>query len=135
MPLLYQVEHCTKAENYDLAAWLLVNVIDRELFRLGYTQLAAKQLEAVQDKVTDTKLAAGILIDLAQAYDRLGKHKKAQEVCERAKSLSRDTGKPAVHARVLGGLGQSSYNLGRLDDAIDYLQQALTISNQAGDEV
>ena len=70
---------------------------------------------------------------LAQAYQELGQYENARQTLESALQQSREVGTPVLSAKILEGLGNISFGLGKRRAAIRYFKDGLALARQEND--
>lgn len=71
------------------------------------------------------------LLSMAKAYQALGRVEKAFRLLAEAEALAEGTGDKARQALVLGSLGDAFLLTRRLEEALHYAEQAVSLARQA----
>jgi tetratricopeptide (TPR) repeat protein len=87
------------------------------------------------DHLGDTTVSADINFRASSIAEREGKWLLARTYAERARDLYDEAGDRANVGRVLNDLGGITFLLGKNDEAIDYLQQAVSVLFDAAGDV
>jgi tetratricopeptide (TPR) repeat protein len=126
-PYMLAVEHLCAAQQWERAAETLGRVNPNFVAVRGNPQALADLYERLQGKIADTHLQAVNLAGLGVVRTFLGPLDVAYSCLERAAELARQTGDRELAWRASTQLGEVCRRLGRLDEAVTILREAVDI--------
>ncbi|MHC1754303.1 MAG: tetratricopeptide repeat protein [Methanosarcina sp.] len=135
-------DHACKAEEYDLAATIILRSNIHYLLDLwGNPRTLIEMCEKLLPKdhfkdepiLKDKQIHGAVLGNLGLSYSHLGEPRKAIEYYEQALKIAREIGDRRNEGNRLRNLGSAHYILGEIRKAIEYYEQALKISRQISD--
>jgi tetratricopeptide (TPR) repeat protein len=121
------------AGDYDTAANVLSDFDFDYLLLWGHYRLLINLYLQVVERIQETKLRIGIIINLATAHRSVGDVKDSIGEYEKALALSRENESRYQEGAALGSLGNAYADLGEARKAIEFHEHALVISREIGD--
>jgi tetratricopeptide (TPR) repeat protein len=133
-PMLFEFEHRVKAGDYDAAAELLGQFDVDYLIQRGHSETALKMRQLIDGKIVDRRLQMHHIYSLACAHMIVGPVLQGMDELKQSLALARELGDSLHEVKCTGYLGGGSRRLGRLDDAMGFLDQALRLLHDASDQ-
>jgi uncharacterized protein YjbI with pentapeptide repeats/tetratricopeptide (TPR) repeat protein len=133
---LMEIDLYTRAGDYDLAAWLLLQIDADYLLPWGHAQLVKQLHQVLEGSIQDPQLREINLGRLGTAELQLGYAEQAVDYFQRALNLAAQNDSDVVGKRLwLTNLGTAKFELGLIDEAINHYQQALVVARETGSRV
>ena len=131
-PQLQEFKHRILAEDCDNACRLLDSIDsywNSYLYKWGHYKLSSELREEVQEKLSNTILKAGNLVNLGKAYIRLGniEEKKVEELMNEAFSIYQRNGDRKGQANSIFGIADIYQLRAEFDKAIKEFEKASSI--------
>jgi tetratricopeptide (TPR) repeat protein len=134
-PLLAEFALRCEGEDYDTAAYVLLEMDFSYLLTWGFYRQMAEMHERLQGNISDPGLGAWSIGNLGTAYASIGHIQRAISYHEQALKFARDN-KDRINEGVwLGNLGSCYSRIGQTARAIDCYEQALSIAREIGDRL
>jgi tetratricopeptide (TPR) repeat protein len=130
-PQLWEIEHLMRARDYDEAAEVLSEIEVEYLIHLGHARHVLALRTRLEGRIESRRLQLLHMFGLGCTYRFLGPVSKAIEYLQEAKKLADDRD---TLRRVLLYLGEAYRRIGKLDDTISCIRQALATSPEGGDQ-
>jgi len=132
-PLLREFDHRVKAGLYDDAAAVLAEFDDEFRGRLGHAARSLAMHLQVQGRITVDRIRMLDMLGLAHAYRHIGPVEKAIACYRYALGMARTEQNATVEIESLGWMGESFRRLGRLDEGVVVVREAVEIARRIGD--
>jgi tetratricopeptide (TPR) repeat protein len=127
-PHLLEFEHRLRARDFEAAAEGLCQVDVRFLVWRGYARRIQGMLMALEGKIQDPRCQMLHAYALGQTYLYLGPLEQAVRSMSDARDAARVSGDQEVERQAIAQMGEASRRLGRLDDAIKFLTEAVRLT-------
>ena len=124
-PYLLEFEHRVRAEDFDAAAEVLSQIDVQFVLWRGYARRLQSMHLALEGKIKDPRHKMLHAYGLGQARVFLGPLEDAIEYLRAAQVAAREIGDRQMECRATGAIGEVCRRLGRLDEAITCLEQAV----------
>lgn len=127
---LIEFDLLVRAEEYDVAAWGLLQIDADYLLPWGHAREVLERHQRLQGRIEDPELVRLNLGRLGSAYLELGDYPKAIDHYEQALDMS---GTPAERKPWVHNLGSSLFKQGSTSDAVRYFEEALALARSTDD--
>lgn len=134
-PLLFEIEHCLRAECFERAARIMDQVDRRYLQVWGFYDLARKLRGRLEGHLDDPRLRLNNWKGLAEVHRALGEAGLAIEFDRKALALARELTDRQMERILLDNLGYDHFVLGDVHRAIALAQEALVIQRSLPNNV
>jgi tetratricopeptide (TPR) repeat protein len=133
-PQLAEIDLRRRAENYPLAAWLLLRIANRYLLSWGEHRLVFQLHESLAGTLDDRPdLEQRRLGMMGNASLGFQEAEEAIEYYRQALEITHDIGDRLHQKRWLSNIGSCYYKLGRLQQAVDYYERAHDLARELGE--
>jgi tetratricopeptide (TPR) repeat protein len=122
-----------EAQDYDTAAWVLLEFDFDYLFLWGHYGLMTDLHERLQGRIADPQIAATSVGNVGPAYFRMGRLERAMVCFGEALRLFREDRNRSGETAALGNLANCLFEVGQTARAVDMLEQALQMCREVGD--
>ncbi len=133
-PQLNEFDLRCAAEDYDTAAYVLLEIDGNYLSLWGHYRLLVEMHERLQGKIADSDLKRRSRGNLGMTYEHTGQIPKAIASYEQALAMAREMKNRQAEGVWLGNLGDAYAALGQTARAIEFHKQALAIDREIGDK-
>ncbi|HLL71018.1 MAG TPA: tetratricopeptide repeat protein [Pyrinomonadaceae bacterium] len=126
-PQLAEFDLRCEGQDYETAAWVLLDIDFDYLLRWGFYRLVIELHERLQDKLNDPSPMQRSAGNLGSAYRLAGRVQEAIDSYEQALTIARGRKDRGGEGAWLGGLGNCYVNLGQTKRAIKCYEQSIAI--------
>jgi len=127
---LNEFDLLVRAEAYDTAAWVLLDIDDEYLLPWGHARDVLRRHQRLEGQIENPELARLSLGRIGSAYFALGDYRRATDYFQQALEASQG---PAERKPWVVNLGSALFTQGRTAAAVERYHEALDLAQSTGD--